>query len=95
MTAAMTFLVQLTHMLRAPGQTPLKFVLDLDAQPPETRMPSAWKSSEGGDGRARHGRDRVWIVAEVVLAIKVGVREHRSDRKGGLWVRIEEDRDHE
>jgi hypothetical protein len=71
MTAAMTFLVHLTHMLRAPGQTPLKLVLAPDAQAPETRMPDSWRSPTDGDGRARQGRDRVWVVAEVVLAVKV------------------------
>lgn len=42
-----------------------------DAQPPETALPKEWMTLEGGDGRARGGRDRVWIVADVVLAIKV------------------------
>jgi hypothetical protein len=34
-------------------------------------MPEAWRTDRG-DGRARGGRDRVWVVADVVLAIKVG-----------------------
>lgn len=45
--------------------------LALDAQPPETVLPKEWMTPEGGDGRARGGRDKVWIVADVVLAIKV------------------------
>lgn len=45
--------------------------LALDAQPPETVLPKEWMTSEGSDGRTRGGRDRVWIVADVVLAIKV------------------------
>ncbi|OXG31027.1 cytochrome P450 monooxygenase pc-2 [Cryptococcus neoformans Ze90-1] len=48
-----------------------------DAQPPETALPKEWMTLEGGDGRARGGRDRVWIVADVVLAVK-----------GGLWIRF-------
>lgn len=45
--------------------------LALDAQPPETVLPKRWMTSEGSDGRTRGGRDRVWIVADVVLAVKV------------------------
>lgn len=45
--------------------------LALDAQPPKSLLPKEWMTSEGSDGRTRGGRDRVWIVADVVLAIKV------------------------
>lgn len=38
----------------------------------DSRMPPAWRGAEG-DGRAREGRDRVWVVADVVLAVKVSV----------------------
>ncbi|WWC58540.1 uncharacterized protein I303_101083 [Kwoniella dejecticola CBS 10117] len=53
-----------------------------DAQPEGTAIPPEWvtgKSLHGGghDGRAREGRDKSWVVAEVVLAIK-----------GGLWLRF-------
>lgn len=50
---------------------PLHLNLAPDAQPEATRMPDVWKTDRG-DGRARGGRDRVWVVADVVLAIKVG-----------------------
>lgn len=40
-----------------------------DAQPTGTKMPESWINN--GDGRGRGGRERVWIVADVVLAIKV------------------------
>jgi hypothetical protein len=43
-----------------------------DASAPECRMPPLWAGS-GGDGRAREGRDKVWIVADVVLAVKVSL----------------------
>lgn len=55
----------------APRPGPLRVHLAPDAQPEETRMPDAWRTDRG-DGRARGGRDRVWAVADVVLAIKVG-----------------------
>ncbi|WRT64043.1 uncharacterized protein IL334_000971 [Kwoniella shivajii] len=55
----------------------LKFAFD--AQPEGTTMPSTWRTPEGSDGRARDGKDEMWVVADVVLAIK-----------GGLWVRFDD-----
>lgn len=51
----------------------MRIELAPDVQPEGTRIPDAWIDvmGEGGDGRGRGGRDRVWIVADVVLAIKV------------------------
>ncbi|KAK8865776.1 hypothetical protein IAR55_000923 [Kwoniella newhampshirensis] len=81
LTATHAFLVLLARHLRmlesegAGGAESL--VLAHDAQPMDTVMPEAWKTPGGNDGRAREGRDTMWVVADVVLAIK-----------GGLWVRI-------
>lgn len=88
LTVAHTFLILLYRHLAQPSDgsstktdsgtdtdnsTPPRLSLHLapDAQPEGTRMPEAWRTDRG-DGRARGGRDRVWVVADVVLAIKVG-----------------------
>nr|KIR48835.1 cytochrome P450 monooxygenase pc-2 [Cryptococcus bacillisporus CA1280] len=80
LTITHTFLVyffrHIAHVDTLAGQN-TTIQLALDAQPPETVLPKEWMTSEGSDGRTRGGRDRVWIVADVVLAIK-----------GGLWVRF-------
>ncbi|KIR30411.1 cytochrome P450 monooxygenase pc-2 [Cryptococcus deuterogattii LA55] len=80
LTITHTFLVyffrHIAHVGTLVGQN-TTIQLALDAQPPKTLLPKEWMTSEGSDGRTRGGRDRVWIVADVVLAIK-----------GGLWVRF-------
>ena len=40
------------------------------ANDPGAQMPASWAGAEG-DGRARMGRDKVWVAADVVLAVKV------------------------
>ncbi|ORY21852.1 cytochrome P450 [Naematelia encephala] len=84
LTLVHTFLILLFRHLdslgsdRGENESSGSFQLQLavDAQPAETRMPESWKGKEG-DGRARDGRDRVWIMGDVILTVK-----------GGLWVRL-------
>ncbi|KAL7422863.1 Protein kinase alk2 [Cryptotrichosporon argae] len=74
LTVAHTFLTQWVHHM---GHSRTQSRLATEAQPAGTRMPAEWATPHG-QGRARGGRDRVWIVADVVLAVK-----------GGLWIEIE------
>jgi hypothetical protein len=41
-----------------------------DLQPEGAAMPRSWMGADG-DGRARGGRDRVWICGDVMLVVKV------------------------
>ncbi|WVR05800.1 hypothetical protein IAU60_002825 [Kwoniella sp. DSM 27419] len=77
LTIAHTFLVLFCRHLDKMEEMGRKLELACDAQPEGTAMPKAWATEDGCDGRARGGRDRLWVVADVVLAIK-----------GGLWVRF-------
>jgi hypothetical protein len=67
---AQTFIVLFSHYLDD-LPTGLNIHLDESFQPDGTRIPAEWKD-ERGDGRCRSGRDKVWIVSVVVLAVKVG-----------------------
>ncbi|WVQ97197.1 hypothetical protein IAU59_004307 [Kwoniella sp. CBS 9459] len=81
LTVTNTFLILLCrHLDKMTAKHNLSLQLAFDAQPAGTTIPDAWTTAEGSDGRARGGRDRMWVVADVVLAIK-----------GGLWVRFGED----
>ncbi|WWD18044.1 hypothetical protein CI109_102491 [Kwoniella shandongensis] len=78
LTAIQTFLVLLSRQMdrvdhAGEGKGSLKLVFD--AQSTKNRIPDGWTEHATHDGRARGGRDRMWVVADVVLAIK-----------GGLWV---------
>ncbi|WWC66441.1 uncharacterized protein I206_100343 [Kwoniella pini CBS 10737] len=77
LTVIHTFLVLFSRHLDKLADQKKNLEFAFDAQPEGTAMPSCWKSIEGGDGRARQGIDRMWVVADVVLAIK-----------GGLWLRF-------
>ncbi|WWC86142.1 uncharacterized protein L201_001014 [Kwoniella dendrophila CBS 6074] len=80
LTVINTFLILLSRHLDDMEKAGKSLQFALDAQPQGTAMPLSWQTIEGSDGRARDGRDRMWVVADVVLAIK-----------GGLWVRFEKD----
>ncbi|TYJ57637.1 hypothetical protein B9479_001719 [Cryptococcus floricola] len=77
LTAAHSFIAHFSRHLSTANAT---LRLSPEAQPPGSTIPDSWKSEDGGDGRLRGGRDKVWIVADVVLAVK-----------GGLWVVAEPD----
>lgn len=79
LTLAHTFLFYLLKHLDD-GYKCRQLVIREEAKAEGCRMPENWLGPEG-DGRARSGRDRVWIVSDVVLAVK-----------GGLWVSLGEDR---
>ncbi|WVW82196.1 hypothetical protein I302_104202 [Kwoniella bestiolae CBS 10118] len=82
LTVTHTFLILLSRHLDKLQSEHKDMRFAFDVQPQGTAIPSAWTTKEGCDGRARGGKDRMWVVADVVLAIK-----------GGLWVRF--DHDHE
>jgi len=69
LTLAHTFLVLFCQYLDTLPKG-AKMRLNENAQPEGSRIPAAWKD-ERGDGRCRSGRDKVWIVSDVVLAVKV------------------------
>ncbi|OCF41408.1 cytochrome P450 monooxygenase pc-2 [Kwoniella heveanensis CBS 569] len=72
LTVTNTFLILLCrHLDRIHQEHGLSLQIAFDAQPAGTGLPEAWKTAEGSDGRARTGRDRMWVVADVVLAIRV------------------------
>ncbi|WVQ71060.1 hypothetical protein IAR50_000585 [Cryptococcus sp. DSM 104548] len=72
LTAAHTFLA---YFSRHFGTSEATLRLAPEAQTLRSAIPESWKSEDGSDGRLRGRRDKVWIVADVVLAVK-----------GGLWV---------
>lgn len=79
LTLAHTFLFYLLEHLDDGHKCRQLFIRE-EAKAEDCRMPENWLGPKG-DGRARSGRDRVWIVSDVVLAVK-----------GGLWVSLGEDR---
>ncbi|WVQ62299.1 uncharacterized protein L199_000438 [Kwoniella botswanensis] len=78
LTVTHTFLILFSRHLEKLSSEGKKLNFAFDSQPEDTSIPSLWTTVDGCDGRARGGKDRMWVVADVVLAIK-----------GGFWVRFE------
>jgi cytochrome P450 len=80
LTVVHTFLVLLFRHLHtaSPKISDVKICLATESQPLEDRVPLDWDII--GDGRGRQGRDKVGVVADVVLAVKVSPAYHHASR---------------
>ena len=66
LNAAETYIVLLVQHM---ATHKVRLLLASEAQPEATRVPARWKTD--GDGRARGGREDIWLISDITLTVKV------------------------